>query len=729
MFFGDDPLYRTYRNLIDQFGSDEIFAVGFKLPKPFSPEEIQRLKQMVNKIESLEDIERVDSILSAEKMEGSTGELTIIPYYQLVIKDKIPSEQVISELCSDDLYRNFYISADGNHTAMLVYMIPNRQRPVEKLYEIYQSIVDVFLDAGYKRRDIHFAGLQAQIAEVIRQSYLNIFLIFPICILFLSLAVFAFYRQFIPVLITMGIAMVSVSWTMAFAVILDREINILMALVPSVVLIVAFSDIIHLCNAYSLELDNGLSKMDAITKSGAEVGKACMHTSLTTLVGFASMSFVPSPGFQLLGVVLGFGVAIALMLALVLVPVLVSLVDKRYFLRVKKGNRVRDLLDKVIRFCRVVSTKKPVLVLITFTIIILLGIDGFLRIKIETDMSKRLDESNHIRIADRYFRDHFHGTNFMDVFIDTGKEGGVMEPFFLSQLSKFQDEILSIDDVDHVTSLVDIIKRIHSVMAIESDLNFSSVNELPGSRALIAQYLLLFEMSSESDLERIVDFNRRKLRLSARILDHAFRNTSLIGDRINEMAASYFDSNVTVQASGYTYILGRWLDDLVIGQRRGLAFAILSITILMVIGLRSARVGLMSMVPNILPLLFLLGYLGYFWDAVDSDVMAICMMAIGLGVDDTIHFLSRLKLESSRNENIDNALYETFHFTGRAIIQTTVILAIGFSPFVISDYFSTRMMGTLMPMVLAVALAADLFMVPAMAKLGIIRFRDKKTSK
>jgi predicted RND superfamily exporter protein len=180
-----------------------------------------------------------------------------------------------------------------------------------------------------------------------------------------------------------------------------------------------------------------------------------------------------------------------------------------------------------------------------------------------------------------------------------------------------------------------------------------------------------------------------------------------------------------------TYLMGGFLDDIFLGQKRGILFAFVTILVMMIIMFRSWKIGLWSMVPNILPLLALGGYVGYFWDATDSDTIVIAMIAIGIGVDDTIHFLTRLKFESARTNDPGLALQQAFHFCGRAMVTTTVILAFGFMPFMLSDYFSVRIFGTLLPYTLIVAVLADILLVPALVKVGFVRFaaaKEKTTS-
>jgi predicted RND superfamily exporter protein len=242
------------------------------------------------------------------------------------------------------------------------------------------------------------------------------------------------------------------------------------------------------------------------------------------------------------------------------------------------------------------------------------------------------------------------------------------------------------------------------------------------TRELLAQYLLLFESSGGEDLDRVVDFERKTLRMNARLAENGTQFTYAAGHKIQKLASDIIGDTAKVEVTGMMFLLGGFVDEVIRGQRRGLIFAFLTIMGMMTFMFRSFKVGIWSMVPNILPLLALGGYLGFFWDAVDSDTIVIAMVAVGIGVDDTIHFLSRLRFESSHTNDPDEALKRTFHFSGRAMVTTTLILSAGFMPLGLSDYFTVGIFGTLLPMTLIVAVLADILLVPALVKLGVIRF-------
>jgi predicted RND superfamily exporter protein len=171
------------------------------------------------------------------------------------------------------------------------------------------------------------------------------------------------------------------------------------------------------------------------------------------------------------------------------------------------------------------------------------------------------------------------------------------------------------------------------------------------------------------------------------------------------------------------YLFGGWLDSLISWQKRSLAASFTFMFVMMLFAVRAFRPGALSMIPNLIPVMAVAAYCGFFWEHTDSDTFTPMIMALGIGVDDTIHFLVRFRIERERGYTVEEAIRRTFEFSGRAILMTTAILALGFLPFATSAYFTTWMVGVLIPLALVMALAADLLLVPAMCQLRWIRFR------
>jgi len=712
LFFGEDPKYEAYRELANRFSDSDLAVFAFEHSELFTADGWHKLERVVAGLEEVEAVRRVDAVTNAYRIRGEDDLLAVDSYNDLVA-DGIAFEELRHDILADELLRGLLVSEDGRYSMVLIELTDDADRPVEKLPEIMEQLYGPFEAAGFSRQQLHPAGLLPETIETTAQARYSIYTIFPIVVLLLSLIVYLLFLQVWPVAITMGVSMVANLWTFAFAVMLDRDINIMMAMVPAVMLVVAFSDIIHLCSAYLLELRAGLSKADAILESGSEVGRACLFTSLTTLVGFASLAFVPTPVIRKLATVLAFGVALALILAMTLVPILFSLLPAPKAATWQKGGPLVRLVDRVIQGALALSTRRAWQVIVGFAIVLVVSLMGISRIRIETKMIDRLNEDNPIRQSAEFIEKQFAGTTFLDVYF-TAKEGDFLEPERFVALSRLQEEVLKIADVDEAQSFVDVIDRIHNELA-------GPDAKLPDSRAMLAQYLLLFDMSGGGGIERLIDEERLTVRMTVRLSGPGMVRTADLGKEIARQGRELFGPSVDVSPGGLTYLFGDWIGFIVDGQKQGLLFAFFATTLMMIVALRLWGAGLLSMIPNALPILVLGGVVGWTWDSVDSDTIMVAMIAIGIGVDDTIHFTTRLRMEAARTNDLFRAMQRTFNFTGRAIIMTSIILCLGFAPFATSAYFTTKIMGTLLPMTLLVALVADLLLLPALIEVGVIR--------
>jgi len=507
---------------------------------------------------------------------------------------------------------------------------------------------------------------------------------------------------------------------MGLSTFVDPYINIMLSIVPAAVLIVGFSDVFHLCSAYLVELERGVEKEKALIESATDVGWACYYTSLTTFFGFLSISFVPTPVFRQLGWVLGFGVAISLLLALTLVPIILSFMGPPKAWRVGATGRLQTLIDRFLKYCEYLSVSHPWRVLSGFLLVAVFIALGLSRFTIETNMVERLDPNNHITVDNRFFEKNFHESNYFDLLIDTEKPGSILEPEFMQKLERLQNKIKERSDVGHVYSVLDVFMQEHEALKNAGDESL-----YPQTRQGLAQYLLLFENAGGSDLDRLIDFDRRLVHLSVRLKNEDFRACFHVGNQIAQEAQKIFGPDVRLEPTGIMYLIGGWLDNIVDGQQDGLLFTFISVAFMMIIAFRSVRNGLWSMLPNVFPVLFLAALLAFLYDDIDSDTLVLGALAIGIGVDDTIHFLMRYRIEMLHGATSAQAISKAFSYSGRAILMTSMVLGLGFFPYVLSEYYSTYVFGAYLPVVFVAALLADLLLAPALIALGFIKYEAK----
>ena len=718
MFFGDSPVYTEYAERVHLFGTEEVNVIAFEAPDLLSTEELQRIERITDRLEALHDIDRTYSLLDVQRITSDGLLIQVDTYAELALADQSRRHEVLEELVADPLAEGVVVSPDGKFTGIMVEILPDKRRPAEALPELKESIFQVFYDEGFEPEDLHSAGLMITINEAIQQTNYSLKTIFPVVVVVLLITVWLMFRRLWPALVSLVVSFLAVVWTAGFAVALDHEVSVMIAMVPAVVLVVGFSDVVHLCSAYLLELGDGLDKESAIVRSAEDVGRACFFTSITTFTGFLCLSLIPTPMFRMMGLILGFGVAVALLIAMTLVPILFWWMPQPKPLRRGATSGVHRILDRLLQGMERLSTGRPKAVIAASAVILGLAVFGMTQLDIEADFSKRLGEDNPVRQDTRWFEEHFAGSSALDIVIEVPERDGLLDPNRYGRVVEFQERLNDLPEVERGFSLVDLMDTLYAAYTPEQ----AEEERYPRTRAGLTQLLTLFEGEGK-DLSRLVDFGRRRMRITLRLRDDGVRAHSSVGRAALALAPEVLGEGATIEPSGLIFLLGDWLDGIIAGQKRGLGLSILMITVMMFLALASVRAALVSMIPNIFPLVVLGGVLGGFFEYVDSDTLAIAILAIGIGVDDTIHFLVRYRIELKRGVDKDKALQRTFAFAGRAIVMTTVILVAGFFPFSLSDYYSTQIMGTLLPLCLVVALLADLLLVPALAAVGVIRFK------
>ena len=703
MLLGESEAHLSYQRRAAVFGGDEMVVIAYDDDAPLSLASLGRLERAVERIAALDAVGEVRSLLDPVAVTEEGGVLTMDPYAERVRADPSQQAALTASLEAEPTVQGLLRADSGAHSALVVTLRPDASRPSEVGPEVMAAAVDILNEEGFT--GLRRAGVLATVAGVLEETSRNLTRLFPLAFVAVVVSVYALFRRLLPVLVATAVSGLAVLWTMGFSVRLDPEINLFSAVVPAVILVVAISDSIHLWSAYLIELSEGASKEEAIERSATEVGRACLLTSATTFLGFISLCLIPTPLYRQVGLVLGVGVGIALLITITLMPALMS------YLSAPAVPPRRERADDWTETLAALTTRHAWPLVVGFGAVTAVLLFGVSQIRLEADLMSRMAPSSTLSQENDFIRTQFSGSNLMEVFVDAPE--GLATPGLLPALEGYQDWLRAQPEVDTVYSVVDLVGGVHTALTGETSV--------PTDPAAAAQYLLLVEMSGPDALAPLVNFERTTLRLVARLSTGEFRRSHDIARLAEQEAARRLGPAVGVEATGLNVLFGGFIDDLVNGQRNGLLFSLLAIAAMMAAGLRSVRNGIVSMLPNLLPLLAVGGGVGLAWTFVDSDVALVAMIAIGIGVDDTIHFLVRLKLEAARAP-LPDAVRRTFRYAGRGIVFTTIILTLGFLPMALSDYFSIWIMGTLLPGALIVALVADLLLVPALAAVGAFRF-------
>lgn len=712
MFFGESAEYDAYISKVQDFGSDEFVLVGYADPAPLSVASLDRLQAAVDELEAMPEVQATQSLLSTPTVRGEAGTLLVETWADRARAQPDEAAALARLAAADPVAGGLVIDRSGGvGGAVVIQLQVDPDRKGEDIPGVRDRFRGAFTQAGFADEDLALAGLPVIVAGLIDESKKNLLVLFPVTGTLLGVIVLLLFRRLAPALVALGVSLVAVIWTMGFATLLDHRLNLFLAVVPAMVVIVAFSDIIHLWSAWLTERELGKDGDDAIVAAADDVGRACLLTSATTFVGFVSLSLIPTPVFRQLGVVLGFGVSVALLLAVTVVPILQSYLPPPPPRPDLKGALPR-LVAGIVSGSERLATQRPRLVVGGFGVALVAACVGLTQLHVDAEFIERFSPHSQIRQESVWLEQHFIGGEALDVFVSFDEPEALLDDATWRGLQAAHDGVAALPQVEHAVSVVSVLDDVHEALGGAGR---------PGSRAAVSQELLLFETAGGEGMDALMDFERKEARLQARLGALSLRELSAAA-RDAEARVTEALPQASVLSASMVTLLGGWLDEIVAGQRNGVVASSVIICVLMMLGLRSAKVGLWSMIPNLFPLVVLWGCMALVWHPVDSDTLIVAMMAIGIGVDDTVHFLMRYRVEADRCDTTAEALSRTFAFAGRAIVTTTVILGLGFLPLAGSSYVPLRFVGVLLPGSLVLALLADLLLVPALVQIGWMRF-------
>lgn len=477
------------------------------------------------------------------------------------------------------------------------------------------------------------------------------------------------------------------------------------ATAPIIILTLAVADSIHILITIFHEMSGGAARHHAIQESIRVNFKPVLITSVSTAIGFLTMNFSDAPPFRDLGNIVAMGVISAFLYSVFFMPALVALLP----LRVKQKNtRQGRIFDSLADF--VIARRTPVFW--AMIVLIIITSTGIPKIHLNDDFIKYFDHSYPFRIASDFSAEHLAGLEIIDYHLDSGIEGGINDPGYLSTVEDFANWFRSQPEVRHVYTITDIMKQLNMNMHGDNPDWY----RLPEERDLAAQYLLLYEMNLPFglDLNNRINVDKSATRMTVTMPNIGTAGVLDLERRGREWLQEHAPS-MTTYGSGLTIIFSYISERNIRSMLKGSILALVLISLLMILALRSFRLGILSLIPNLTPAFMALGVWGLFVGQVGLIVSVMIAMTLGIVVDDTVHFLS--KFQRGRNEysmSPEDAIRYAFRTVGSAIWVTTLALVSGFGVLAFSGFQVNAHMGAMTAITIAFALILDFFFLPTL---------------
>jgi len=616
---------------------------------------------------------------------------------------------------SEPTLLNRLISGDGK-TTQIVITIETPNSAESTLKKVVKQVREMAADARARNPDVHIA-LSGNVMMSITFSEAaqhDMTTLFPLMYALLALTILLFIRSISGMISSMFVVFLSVASAIGIAGYIGWGLNGVSVNSFVVILTISVADSIHLLITYFGELRKGSDRKMATVESLRINMQPVFLTSLTTVIGFLSLNFNDSPPFREFGNISAIGVGAAWFLSITMLPSLMTIIPMKPW---GHGHYKDSYMSRYVEW--VIGQKRNILMASVAVLILSAAVlpklvynDKFVEF-FSTNLQFRQDTD--------YLMENLTGIYTIEFSVPSGEDGGIAKPAYLSKLDEFANWFRAQPEVLHVLTFADVIKRLNKNMNGD-DPEFY---RLPDNRELAAQYLLLYEMSLPYglDLNNQIDVGKSATRLTA-ILDNI--NTGAMKD-LKYRAEDWLAANAPpeMQPSGgtsvnliFAFLTKRTFDSMFWGT--GLAFLLISACLM--VALRSIKLGMISLVPNIMPVIVAFAI----WAVINGELgmfaASVTATALGLIVDCTVHFLSKyLRGKREKNLQAEDAVRYAFSMVGTALWISSLVLIVGFSSLMLSDFAMNSKMGALTAMVIAVALVVDFLLLPV-----LLLYLDKK---
>jgi len=752
----EDPIMKNYFAFRKEFGRGEPVIVAVESAEIFSQTFLKKLKVLHEDLEkSFPQINEITSLINAPLVRGDAESLVVQNLSACWPQTSSEMAALKERVITNPLYRNRLVSENGQLATILVkidtYSALEQEQtevagfdgsqhspshgPVSTGFNLqpmgknsgHQEFhlsddernavvrdIRAFL-AKYRADDfrIYLAGGPVVDETLKRVLLKDIFLFLGLSLLIIGFCLFVLFGRMSGVLLPLLIVTLAVVNTVGVMGYLGVPIKIPTIILPSLLLITSVEDTVFIMVLFYKNLQRNDTKEEAIAKTLSHSGLALVLTSLTTAVGLASFATAEIAPIADLGVFASFGVVMALLYNIILLPALLELIP----LRCEGSNHRRmhfTSFDKIINTIANFSISRPKTIVTVSILLISFSLIGAAKLRFSHNVLAWLSEDLPVRSATEKIDRELKGTVDVEVLLDTGRENGLYDPVILKKLDLLAREIKNIkkDDllVGNVTSVADFIKEIHRAL----NENRQEFYVIPDDSKVIAQEFLLFESSGSDDLKGIMDSAFRSARFTITIpwLD-TLKYIPFLAE-IERRFRSTFGGDAKIIVTGITSLFARTVFTAIHSAAKSYVIALAAITFLMILLIGNLKVGLLSMLPNLAPIFLTLGMMGWFGLRFDISTMLVFCITLGLVVNDTIHFLHNFQRNFKETCDVNESARRTLHILGQPILISSTVLSLGFFTFMLSSMTGLFYFGFLSGLIVFFALLADIIMDPAL---------------
>ena len=705
-----------YNDFLKTFGEEgNLIVLGVRDSSLFTVDKLNAWNRFSNSFKAFEEVETVITISDLQKLVKNEREqqFDLEPF----IKDSITSTAQLKALEQElftqyPFYDNFLFNKDSRTVRTAVYLKKDIVNTSLRKDFILNTLEDHVL-AFEKEIDLDVRVSGMPYIRTLNSQLIveEIGMFISAALLVTTIIFFFFFRSFRATFISMFVVIIGVMWTFGILGILEYEITVLTALIPPLIIVIGIPNCIFLINKYQHEVRKHGNKAKSLQRVVSKIGNATLMTNVTTASGFATFIFTKSKLLQEFGTVASLSILAIFLLCLFIIPIIYSYMPmpKEKHLEHLNKRWINGFVDWMERMVK----HRKITIYITSLVLLIASIIGIYQIRVSGSLIEDMPKKSEFFKDIRFYEEEFNGIMPLEIMVDTKRKKGVMKLSTLKRMNELEELIIETPELSKPVSVVSLVK--YSKQAYYN--GNPKFYQLPTSQE--NSFILSYAKKSSANvdlLKNFVDSTGQYARITTFMKDIEIEKMERIEEDIRNKINKVLPADrYNVTLTGKAYLFQKGTRYLVKNLILSLSLAIFLISLFMAYMFRSFRMILISLVPNILPLLVTAGLMGYLGVPIKPSTILVFSIAFGISVDDTIHFLAKYRQELRANHwKIRKSVYAALRETGVSMFYTSIVLFFGFSVFIISSFGGTVALGALVSATLLFAMLANLLLLPSL---------------
>jgi len=709
----ENILYQSFTKTFGEEGN--VIVIAVQDSTFYTPQKRLEWKELNEKIEAFEEIQFV---LSTENIQELVKDNNQKNFTLEAVSKNYPIESKVPEKFKEKLflelpfYKNLLFDNQSNIIRSVIYMDPeivNTAKRKDFIFDHFIPLINRF--ENEKKTKVHVSGMP-YIRTLNAQNIVDEIGLFVLgATLITSLIFFLFFRSFRATFISLIVVAIGVMWAFGILGWLGYEITVLTALIPPLIIVIGVPNCIFLINKYQQEIAKHGNQAKSLQRVIVKIGNATLMTNLTTASGFATFILTNSKILKEFGVVASINIIAIFLLSLLIIPITYSLMaqPKKKHLKHLKNKTI----DVFVTWMENAVRKKRINVYMVSLLGLIIGIMGIYQMKISGSLIEDMPKSAPFFQDILFFDQSFNGIVPLEIWVDSKREKGIVKPATLKRMNDLQEAIEEIPELAPPISVVNAIKYAKQAY-YNGNPNFYAL-PTPQENSFIYPFLNNSDGSSQL-LNGYVDSTGQYGRITTYMKDIKTDRMVEIENDLKESISKLFpEDRYGVEITGKSLLFLKGTKYLINNLILSLSLAILLIALFMAFLFRSFKMILISLIPNLLPLIITAGVMGFTGIPLKPSTILVFSIAFGISVDDTIHFLAKYRQELIANGwKINKAVFSALRETGISMFYTSIVLFFGFSIFMSSNFGGTQALGGLVAVTLMMAMLANLILLPSL---------------